>query len=70
MGKEQAMQEAVGWLSRSAAGQGRAVLPTPSVRGSVGAGSEGPTPEAPRRRTQQERREEAEGRLLSAALTL
>ncbi|MBT2568511.1 TetR/AcrR family transcriptional regulator [Arthrobacter sp. ISL-85] len=70
MGKEQAVQEAGGWLSRSAAGQDRVVLPKPAVRGSMGAGIGGTQSGAPRRRTQQERREEAEARLLDAALTL
>ncbi|MBT2588436.1 TetR/AcrR family transcriptional regulator [Arthrobacter sp. ISL-95] len=65
MGKEQAVQEAGGWLSRSADGQDRDLVPRPAVRGSEGAQTV-----APRRRTQQERREEAEVRLLDAALTL
>ncbi|MBT2550254.1 TetR/AcrR family transcriptional regulator [Arthrobacter sp. ISL-65] len=70
MGKEQAVQEAAGWLSRSAAGQDKSELQRPADRGREGAAAGGVQSAAPRRRTQQERREEAETRLLAAALTL
>lgn len=69
MGSTRDAQEAAGWLSHSAAGRDKAVLEG-RTRQSGGPAVGVEQSATPRRRTQQERREEAEGRLLAAALTL
>ncbi|WP_454810510.1 TetR/AcrR family transcriptional regulator [Paenarthrobacter nitroguajacolicus] len=70
MDKGQAVEEAAGWPSSTWALQEAAEVQRQSVRvGKQVASREGQA-SAPQRRTQQERREEAETRLLAAARTL